>query len=93
MFIYKIFSFEDKRGDLIRFSAKPPTYGEPDGMGITIGPTWDAVLLDGMLTIEGVNSEDVVDGVTHGAPDARLLVDSRDACPEPGRGRAGVTRS
>jgi hypothetical protein len=73
--IYKILSFDDMRGDLIRWlSAKPRTYGEARGMGVATGPTWDAALLDGMLTIEGVNSEDVVDGVTHPAPDARLLI-------------------
>ena len=75
MFIYKVLSFHDMRGDLIRWlSARPRTYGEARGMGIATGPTWDAALLDGLLTIEGVNSEDVVDGVTHPAPDARLLI-------------------
>jgi hypothetical protein len=60
---------------LIRWlSARPRTYGEARGMGIATGPTWDAALLDGTLTIEGVTSEDVVDGVAHPVPDARLLV-------------------
>jgi len=31
-------------------------------------------LRDGLLTIEGVNSEDVADGVTHPVPDARLFI-------------------
>jgi hypothetical protein len=67
--------FYDVRGDLIRWlSARPHTYGEARGMGIATGPTWDAALLDGLLTIEGVNSEDVVEGVTHPNPDARLLM-------------------
>jgi hypothetical protein len=75
MFIYKILSFHDMRGDLIRWlAARPRTYGEARGMGIATGPTWDAALLDGLLTIEGVNSDDVVDGVAHPAPDARLLI-------------------
>jgi hypothetical protein len=75
MFISKILSFDDMRGDLLRWlSVRPRTYGEARGMGIATGPTWDAALLDGMLTIEGVNSEDVVDGVTHPVPDARLLI-------------------
>jgi len=75
MLTYKILSFSDMRGDLIRWlSARPHTYGEARGMGIAIGPTWDAALLDGLVTIEGVNSEDIVDGVTHPAPDARLLI-------------------
>ena len=67
--------FHDMRGDLIRWlSARPRTYGEARGMGIATGPTWDAALVDGLLTIEGVNSEDVVDGVTLPNPDARLLM-------------------
>lgn len=75
MLTYKILSFSDMRGDLIRWlSARPRTYGEARGMAIAIGPTWDAALLDGLVTIEGVNSDDVVDGVTHPAPDARLLI-------------------
>jgi len=65
----------DMRGDLIRWlSARPRTYGEARGTGIATGPTWDAALVDGLLTIEGVNSEDVVDGVTLPNPDARLLM-------------------
>ena len=73
----KILSFSDMRCDLIRWlSARPRTYGEARGMGVAIGSTWDTALLDGLVTIEGVNSEDVVDGVTHPAPDARLLIGS-----------------
>jgi hypothetical protein len=75
MTIYKTLCFYDMRGDLTRWLlAKPRTYGEARGMGIATGPTWDAALLDGMLTIEGVNSEDVVDGVALPDPDARLLI-------------------
>lgn len=75
MIIYKTLSFDDMRGDLIRWlSARPRTYGEARGMGIANGPTWDAVLVDGLVTIEGVNNEDVVDGVTYPNPDARLLI-------------------
>lgn len=70
--------FYDMRGDLVRWlSAGRRTYGEARGMGIATGPTWDAALLDGLLTIEGANSEDVVDGVTHPNPDARLLMGPR----------------
>ena len=75
MMIYKTLSFDDMRGDLIRWlSTRPRTYGEARGMGIARGPTWDAVLVDGLVTIEGVNNEDVVDGVLHPNPDARLLI-------------------
>jgi hypothetical protein len=75
MFIHKILSLDDRRNDLIRWlSDRPRTYGEAHGMGIATGPTWDAALLGGLLTIEGVDSEDVVDGVTHPAPDARLFI-------------------
>jgi hypothetical protein len=75
MTIYTTLRFDDMRGDLIRWlSARPRTYGEARGVGIATGPTWNAALLDGMLTIEGVDSEDVVDGVTHPYPDARLLM-------------------
>ena len=78
MLMHRTLSFDDKRDDLIRWlSARPRTYGEARGTGIATGPTWDAVLLDGLLTIEGVSSEDVVDGVTHPAPDSRLLVGPR----------------
>ena len=72
-FVYPPFC--DMRGDLIRWlSAGQRTYGEARGMGIATGPTWDAALLDSLLTIEGVNGEDVVDGVAHPNPDARLLI-------------------
>ena len=65
----------DIRGDLIRWlSARRRTYGEARGMGIATGPTWEAALLDGLLTIEGVNGEDVVDGLAHPNPDARLVI-------------------
>ncbi len=75
MIIYKTLIFEDMRRDLIRWlSARPRTYGEARGTGIATGPTWDAALVDGLVTIEGVNNEDVVDGVTHPNPDARLLI-------------------
>ena len=75
MSTFKILSFSDMRGDLIRWlSARPRTYGEARGMGIAIGLTWGPALRDGLVTIEGVNSEDVVDGVAYPAPDARLLI-------------------
>jgi hypothetical protein len=76
MLMHKTLSFDDMRGDLIRWlSARPRTYGEARGTGIATGPTWDAALRDGLLTIEGVNSEDVADGVTYPDPDALLLMD------------------
>ncbi len=75
MIIYKTLSFADMRGDLVRWlSTRPRTYGEARGMGIANGPTWDAALVDGLVAIDGVNSEDVVDGVMHPNPDARLLI-------------------
>jgi hypothetical protein len=78
MLIHRTPLFDDMPGDLMRWlSARPRTYGEARGTGIASGPTWDAVLRNGLLTIEGVNSEDVVDGVTHPAPDARLVVGFR----------------
>ena len=50
-----------------------PSSGTPAGL---TGPdhSWDAVLVDGLVTIEGVNNEDVVDDVVHPNPDARLLI-------------------
>jgi hypothetical protein len=67
--------FRDMRGDLIRWlSARSRTYGEARWMGIATGPTWDAALVDGLVAIEGFNSEDVVDGLTHPNHDARLLM-------------------
>ena len=75
MFTCKLLSLDDMRDDLIRWLLHTPrTYGEARGLGIAIGPTWKAALRDGLLTIEGVNSEDVADGVTHPVPDARLFI-------------------
>jgi hypothetical protein len=75
MFMYKTLSFDDMRAGLVQWlAAHQRTYGEARALGIAVGPSWDAALIDGMLTIEGANSEDVVDGVTAPNPDARLIM-------------------
>jgi hypothetical protein len=75
MSIYKALNFNDMRADLVQWlAARQRTYGEARALGVAHGPTWHAALLDGMLSIEGANSEDVVDGLTMPIPDARLIM-------------------
>jgi hypothetical protein len=75
MSIYKALNFDDMRADLVQWlAAHQRTYGEARALGITHGPTWDVALLDGLLSIEGANSEDVIDGLTTPNPDARLVM-------------------